>query len=362
MVLLTPGPVEVAERVRRAAAREMISHRGPEFRELLEETTTLLARLGDADEALLLAGSGTTAVDAMTWSLVPRGTRVLALVWGEFGERFAQSAMLRGADVEAKEYRWGEAPGPEEVAALLEEDNYEYVLLVHNETSTGLAYRDVEEIARTAKRHGAKLLVDSVSGFPVEELSLGNGVYAVATASHKALAAPPGVAIVLLSHEAVEELEQRGKQSKDVPPVLDLARYHWFLESRRETPFTPPVPTIYALRETLLAITEKGVEELRREHMERAKVLYEELPRSGYKPLVRNKSYRSNTVTAFRVPGCLDAVIIKKELGRRGYTIATGMGELKKRVIRIGVMGDIGKRDVENAATILSNLAEKCKD
>ena len=362
MVLLTPGPVEVAERVRRAAARKMISHRGPEFRKLLEETTTLLARLGDAEEVLLLAGSGTTAVDAMTWGLVPRGARVLALVWGEFGERFAQSAMLRGAVVEAKEYRWGEAPGPEEVAALLEEDSYEYILLVHNETSTGLAYRDIGEVARAARRHGAKLLVDSVSGFPVEEVSLVKGVYAVATASHKALAAPPGVAIVLLSREAVEELEQRGKQSKDVPPVLDLARYHWFLVTRRETPFTPAVSTIYALREALLAITEKGVEKLREEHRERATVLYEELPRSGYEPLVVDKRYWSNTVTAFRVPGCLDAARVKEELVRRGYTIATGMGELKKSVIRVGVMGDIGKKDVENAAAILGSLAERCKD
>ena len=359
MKLLTPGPVEVPEPVLLAAAQRMISHRGPEFRELLGAVAEKLAGLASAEEALILAGSGTTAVDAMTWSLVPRGSRVLALVWGEFGERFASSARLRGALVDEKRYAWGTAPGPEEITALLEQHSYDYVLLVHNETSTGLAYRDVEKVARAATRTGARLLIDSVSGFPVESISLGSGVYAVATASHKALAAPPGAAIVLLSREAAEELEKRGKTSNEVPPVLDLARYHWFLRNRGETPFTPPIPVTRSLLKALELVEEKGLERLRREHLERAAKLYSEPRRHGYEPLVEKEQYRSNTVVALRVPSHLDSARVKERIAKEGYAIATGMGELRKRVIRIGVMGDVSIHDVERVAEILGELAQQ---
>jgi aspartate aminotransferase-like enzyme len=356
--LLTPGPVEVHERVLRAQARRVISHRSSEFRRLLGEVAELLAELASAEEALLLSGSGTTAVDAMAWSLVAPGERVVVVALGEFGYRLAESLERRGAEVTLVEAR---EPGPhilERVEELLDRGGYSYIALVHNETSTGVAYRDLEELARIASRYGVGVLVDAVSAYPVEKLRLSGSVFAAATCSHKALAAPPGVAIVLLSREAVELLERRGTP-KQTPPLLDLSRYHRFLGERSETPYTPPVTLLYALREALSIISEKGVEAVRREHEERARLLYTMLPGSGLTPLARSPRYWSITVTAFRLPEGVDAHHVVDLVRRRGFAIAAGMGEERKRVIRIGVMGALSLEDVRAAAEAVVEAVER---
>ncbi|BEP17425.1 alanine--glyoxylate aminotransferase family protein [Pyrofollis japonicus] len=358
--LMTPGPIELHERVLSALAKPIISHRSQEFRQLLREIVEELSSLASAEEAYVLPGTGTTAVDAMVWSLIEPRSKVLALVGGEFGKRLAYSAEARGACVHRAYVDPRRGPLVEEVLGRLEEENYDYLLVVHNETSTGLAFRDVERLARLAERYGVKTLVDSVSGFPVEDIRLRN-VYAVATATHKALAAPPGAAIVMVSREAVEVLEKRGQSSIDVPPAIDLARYHWFLKDRGETPFTAPITVMYGLREALLLVREKGVENIRREHRAKANILYDELTRRGYEAFVLRSDYRSATVAAFLVPKCMSALDAKKYLAENGYIVATGMSEYREKMLRIGVMGAVTKNDVETVAKLLVELyVEKC--
>ncbi|MCE4602567.1 MAG: aminotransferase class V-fold PLP-dependent enzyme [Desulfurococcales archaeon] len=346
MKLLTPGPVMARRSVLEAASRQVISHRGPAFRGLMRGLQEKLAAiLGLADGMVaVMPGSGTTAVDSMLWSLIPPRSRVTVLSWGDFGERIAKSLQARGATVRLARAPWGQALSLEEALEALE--GSEYAAVVHNETSTGVAYRQLKRLAEEASGMGVKLLVDTVSGLGGEHLSMEWGIYAAATCSHKAIAAPPGVGMVALSREALKDLRERGTQG--VPPILDLDKYRRFLEERMETPFTPPVNTLYALDKALEHILQQGIRNHIEAHRERAAILYN----AGPQPLPPGE-LRSNTVVALKVQ---DAHKVKEELERRGYIIAHGMGKLKNTIVRIGTMGDITTEDIRQVAEILASI------
>jgi alanine-glyoxylate transaminase/serine-glyoxylate transaminase/serine-pyruvate transaminase len=351
--LFTPGPVEVPPEVLKASCSRIVSHRGEGFHRLYRRVVELLARLYRLDSGFVavLAGSGTTAVDAMAWSLVRRGERVLVLVHGEFGRRLAETLERRGATVEALEAPRPGAPVPVwDAVERLEAEGFDAVALVHNETSVGLAYRDLPRLASAAARAGVRLLVDTVSGLGGEEFDMRWGVTAAASASQKAIAAPPGAAFVAVRGEP--------SYADDVPLILDLARYERF-SLKSETPFTPPVTVLYALLAALERIEGVGYERYVMQHRERARILYEELPRYGLHPLVEDERYRSNTVAAFYTP--VSASRLKRELERKGYIIATGMGELKDKIVRIGVMGNVTVEDVQSLVEAVGDTVRRLR-
>ena len=353
--LLTPGPVQVHPETLKASAEPVISHRGPEFRRLYKEVTAKLEELSNAEEALVYAGSGTTAVDAMAWSLVKPGDTVLVVITGEFGHRLANTLEERGAKVEKLESQPGHPVPPEEISETLRKTKPQYLAIVSNETSTGLSYRNLQEITREANSQGAKVIVDAVSGFPVEPLNIEEwGIYAAATCSHKALAAPPGLAINLLSREAATDLEEN--PPRNLPPSINLARNHEFYKEKTETPYTPPVTLLKSLNTALNQIQSKTLETYIQEHIEKAEILYSELPKTGYEPLVTDENYRSRTVTAFKTPPGTTSAEVTKYLLQNGYRIAQGMGNLKHRTIRIGVMGAVDAEDIRKVVDLLHKI------
>lgn len=357
--LLTPGPVSVPDIVLREMARPIISHRDWEFRRLLEDVVSKLMRLfGISDGSVaLLSGTGTTAVDAMIWSLVGPGDKVLALSHGEFGDRMVESLSRAGAKVEVMRAGPGDIVWPERVVERLDEEQYNYIALVHNETSTGTAYKLqlLSTLATAAYRRGVGLLVDTVSGLGGEDFAMHKGIWAAASCSHKALAAPPGVSFIALSPEALEILRKRDPRA---PLILDLRRYVDYMEHRRETPYTPPIPQVYALNRALDLILERGVDESVRAHQRRAEILYSSLDNTPLKPVPLKREIRSNTVVALWTVG-VSARLIRERLREKGYIIASGMGRYRDKMIRIGVMGALNSSDIiEFTETLKSILAD----
>ncbi len=211
MVLMTPGPVELHERVLRALSEGIFSHRSEKYRSLHCEAVERLKRLASLQDGsvYLIPGSGTTAVDAMIYGVLAPGDRVLAYIVGEFGRRAVNTMKARGLHVSVVEEPWGRAVRIEKLREALQQDTYDAVFIVHNETSTGVANRSLEEAARIAHEHGALLLVDSVSGFAGEPLYMDEwGIDAVATATQKCLAAPPGLGIVLVKRSLVDRIRE----------------------------------------------------------------------------------------------------------------------------------------------------------
>ncbi len=361
-ILFTPGPVQLHPRVLQALSGQAISHRSPEFRRLLEEVELKLGKIHKTENYVaLLTGSGTLAVEAMIYSLLNPGEKLLIVSHGEFAQRAMSTALARGVNVSIIESdKPGEPVSAEKVKVMIDSERYDALLIVYNETSVGLAYRDLRELSLYAKKKGLLTLVDAVSALAGEPLEMDSWkIDAVASASQKAIAAPPGLSFVALSSEAVE----KAGRTKNKPCYLDLQRYIKFYHERKETPYTPSVNLVYALSEALDIILEEGIDKWINKHIERAKILYRELEALGLSPLVPKKKYRSNTVAAFKTTTInMSASSIASKLYEKGIVIAKGIGELKEQVIRIGLMGHIRLSDIELLIESIKSIIREHKE
>ena len=339
-----PGPTEVRPELLAAMGRRMMPHRGAEMRELLARVhPRLMALLGTSRPVYVATGAATAMMEAA----VRNGTRqkVLALVSGAFGERFARIAEACGRDVTRIVTPPGEVVTPEQLALSLEHGRYDAVTAVHVETSTG-AVTDIAALAAlTRGRPDTLLLVDAVSsvaGMPVEAEAWGADL--VLFASQKALACPPGLAFAWCSARALERaasLPGRGM-------YLDLVRYDEFWR-KGETLGTPAVSVLYALDEQLAAIEREGLAARFARHaaMRDAVERWVSAARARELPvgILAAAGSRAPTVTALTYAG--DCAGLLGRLERRGFVIGGGYGELAARTVRIGHMGDHTPRAVE---------------
>jgi aspartate aminotransferase-like enzyme len=337
---LTPGPVQIPKRVIEAMARQPQFHRAEEFREVFREVVEKLTKVYNAIP-IIIPGTGTLAVDVMVYNYVDPGDNVIVVVNGEFGERLAEAVESRGAVVQKVEWSYGEAPPPDVLEDVVRKvGKVKAVAVVHNETSTGTTNRFIEKYQDVADSHGAVLLVDSVSIFPAEVFK--KRVDVIATASQKAFISPPGAAILYLSKEPTAKAP--------IPPSMNLKKFLQFLK-KWETPYTPPINVIYGLNAALDYILEMGVEKYHELHRERAEHLYSNIK---LEPIAK-KPFRSYTVTAFYTQKAREIIA---ELKKRGYVIAGGMGALKDRSIRIGVMGEIHSEDLKAVVEVVNSYVD----
>ena len=354
IVLLTPGPVEVDQRVLKAMARPPVSHRSPEFSELLER---IIERLRDVYGArgpvVVMPGGGTAAVDAMVHTFIGRGSRVLVASAGEFGDRMAETAKRTGALVDVLSFNWGDPVDASRLLEVVESTRYDALLLVHNETSTGMLQHNLEAIARRLCGMIDLVLVDAVSSLAATELKLEEWcIDAIASASHKAIGSVPGVAFVAVGEDSIAKA--RGSPALN----LDLRTYIRFYAEKRQTPYTPPVNALYALDEALGIIFEHGIEAWIREYRSRASAVYGEALKRGIEPLVREEAFRSTTVAVFKVPPGVDAGSVAGKLAEKGFLVGKGMGKLKKSTVRIGLMGAVTIRDLVEAVRSMDELIQ----
>lgn len=347
--LMLPGPTPVPERVLSAMSRPMINHRGEEFAGLFREVTAGLQYVFQtSEEPVVLPSAGTGGLEAAVVNTLSPGDRVLALVTGAFGERFAAIARAFGAQVEVLAAPAGRAVDLDALRTWLEQDQerpaaerFRAVLATHNETSTGVT-NPVEAIAPLVRRHGALLLVDAVSSLGAIDLPFDQlGLDVVVNGSQKALMCPPGLAVLALSQRAWQAAE-----------TARAPRFYFDLRSYRkgaakaQTPYTPALSLLYGLRESLAMIREEGLEEGFRRH-----ALLGRMTRAGIRALgldlLADARHASATVTAVVGPTALDL----KELRRHarvvsGVTLAGGQGDLADSVFRIGHLGHVGPADV----------------
>lgn len=344
MKYLTPGPVQLPRIVIDAIARQPQYHRTDEFRAIMRVVLEKLTKIYPHGQPIVMPGTGTFAVDVMVYNYIEPGDNVLVISMGEFGERLANSIESRGARVIKLQYEIGDAPPPDVVEDIAKKyENISAIAVVHNETSTGVTYRYIEKLQNVAYSIGAILLVDSVSGIPAEPIR--GKVDVIATASQKAFLAPPGAAILYIS--------RKPKVKTYIPPSMNLTKYMEKIHTG-DTPYTPPINIIYGLNTSLDYILSIGIDQYHAIHRERAYMLYKGLK---LKPVARDPYIWSYTVTAFYT--VKEAGYIVRELKKYGYLIASGMGEYKDSIIRIGVMGDITKEDLRRVIEVVNNIVDQ---
>lgn len=339
MILATPGPVEVHERVLNAMSKQVVSHRGPEIRELYESLIEKLRSVLKTDgDVFVLTSSGTGGIECAVSNLIEKDDRVLVPVFGVFSERFAEAAEFYSMNVHRLEIDWRSSPTKDLIERELSSKEYDIILLMYNETSTGTTTHELPEIARICKERGMLVAVDAVSaagGLPLEIDKWGIDVCVVG--SQKCFAGPPGLSIITVSDDAWKKIAKVKKK----PFYFDLQRYKKFYEEKKETPFTPAINLFYGMNEALDIVIQYGLDRWIKKHMDFANCIYETLELSKVQPYAERRSRSPTVISVALKDGITDSNVL--DAMRRGFRViaAEGMGRIKDSVVRIANMGNI---------------------
>ncbi len=344
MSLRVPGPTPCPEPVLQAMTKQMINHRGKEFEELIVHVTARLKELFQTEgDVFILTASGTGGVEAMVVNTLSPGDRVLALSNGVFGERFTAIAESYGAEVQRLSFEWGRAVEVDAVARALDADpSLKAVLVVHNETSTGLT-NDLGAISSLVRRYEKLLLVDAVSSLGCIDLPVDAwGCDVVVTGSQKGFMVPPGLSFVSVGERAW----QAHAEAKMPRFYWDFTKAKRFLETK-QTPWTPAVSTFYALAVSLESMAQEGLPNIFARHQRVGNRARDGVKSLGLS-LFADEAYASNTVTAINAPDSLDTGkllgLLREEYG---IVLAGGQGKLRGKIFRIGHLGYVTEDDIE---------------
>ncbi|MGC8573641.1 MAG: pyridoxal-phosphate-dependent aminotransferase family protein [Caldisphaera sp.] len=336
MKYLTPGPIQLPREVLNYINNQPYFHRSNEFKEIFSSVIEKMEKI-IGEEVLIFPGTGTFSIDTMVYNYVNPNEDVLLIDIGEFSKRLGESLISRNARLHIIKSEIGDVVAPDIVEDYSKKINdLKAIAMVHNETSLGVANRYVEKIQDIASSLNAILLVDSVSGIPAEKI--GKKIDVIATASHKAFMSIPGASIIFYNIKP--------RNLDKLPPSMNLNK---FIDMKKnlETPYTPPINVIMGLDYSTNYILKIGVDNYAKMHREKTDYLKNLVK---LKPVAKEE-FSSNTVSAFYTN---NAKTIIEDLRRKGYTIASGMGNLAKNIIRIGVMGDVNFDDIKNIAEVIN--------
>jgi aspartate aminotransferase-like enzyme len=354
-LLMIPGPVNVPERVMNAMGKPIISHRGPEFRELYRGILEKLKyAFQTVNDVFPLTCSGTGGVECAVGNVIAPGDKVITVSSGLFGERMRDAVVRIGGKPVDIQVEWGETPSLESVKEALDGNpDVKAITIVYNETSTGVTFRALPELGKLAKKHDKLLVVDAISilggdYLPVDEW----GIDICVTGSQKCLACPPGLSMVSVSKKAYEAL----LENKHRPFYFDLEACRRFAD-KNETPFTPAVSLFYALDEALTMLKEEGLENRIKRHKFCAEAFYEAFDRVGFQTLSKGE-IRSNTLIAvWNPPRILSDELRKHVKAKHKVIVGGGAGKLKGKCFRIGSMGMVSLPEVSRTIRALFDCA-----
>src|SRR5436309_6347413 len=323
--LFTPGPTPLQPAVQEALARPIVHHRTDEFRAIFKECTAGLKRfLKTDDDVLILACSGTGGMEAALVSVLSPGDSMLALVAGNFGERWAAIGRAHGMAVTTLEAEWGEAVPAERAAEALDRHPRVRAVFVQlSESSTGAAH-DVEALARvTRARKDTLLVVDAISGAGALRLETAAwGVDVVVVGSQKALALPPGLAFVSMSAKAWAA----AASAKAPRFYFDLVRERK-AQAGGESAFTPAISSVVALRAALAFVESMGgVDALVRNAGVLAASTRAAAKALGL-PLVAPRAHGDALTALYAPSGVESAAIVKALKAEFASTVAGGQGK-----------------------------------
>ncbi|MCG3202643.1 MAG: 2-aminoethylphosphonate--pyruvate transaminase [Gammaproteobacteria bacterium] len=354
LLLLNPGPVTLSARVRAAMGGPDLCHREPEFADLQRAIRGRLLQVYGLDPrryaAILMTGSGTSAMEAMIASLGPANSRMLVIENGVYGERLSKIAAIHGMSSVPMTLKWGEAIDNARLRALLDEhQDVSHLAMVHHETTTG-RLNAIDPIARLCAERRVTLLLDAVSSFGAEELDFpGWGIAACAATSNKCLHGVPGTSFVIARRDAL------GDDAPQRTLYLDLATY-CREQDNDGTPFTQSVQSFYALAEALEEFEEQGGWRARHARYEAlAEQVRSGLLALGIRPLLPEGA-SSVVLNAYHLPANVSYERLHDHLKAHGFVIYSGQGSYAKSIFRISTMGEITAEDTQRLLSAIAAL------
>jgi alanine-glyoxylate transaminase/serine-glyoxylate transaminase/serine-pyruvate transaminase len=355
-LLLGPGPSPVHPRVTRALAAPALGHLDPALLQYLEETSGLLRGVFRTlnKTTLAVSGTGMAGMEAVLGSLLEPDDKLVVCAAGFFGLRIAELAARMGVSVTKVEKEWGQVFTPEEVEKAVAAARPKAVAIVHAETSTG-ALQPMGGLGAIAERHGALLVADcvtSLGGVPVE--IDGWGVDAAYSGSQKCLGGPSGMSPVTLSPRARDAIRARKRPAHAWYLDLDLLERYWCGDHAYHHTISSAL--VYALREGLRLVVEEGLDARFERHRRNAELLWHGLEAMGLTLHVAAE-HRIPSLTTVRVPEGVDEAQVRTRLREDyGIEIGAGLGPLKGKVFRIGLMGHGSQK--ANVTLLLAALAD----
>lgn len=344
--LFVPGPTNVPDRVLRAMHRAMEDHRSSDFPAL---TASVLEGLREifktaSGQAFLFPSSGTGAWEASLTNTLSPGDRVLAARFGMFSHLWIDMAQRLGLDVEVLDTEWGEGAPVERYRDALAADQahrIKAVLVTHNETATGVT-SDVAAIGKALGdlQHPALLMVDGVSSIASIDFRMDEwGVDLAVTGSQKGLMMPAGLGIVCASQKALSKYDQ-----------AKLPRCYFDFGDMRKAnatgyfPYTPSIPMLYGLRESIAMLLEEGLDNVFARHHRLAEGTRQAVKAWGLELCARSPKWNSDTVSAIMVPAGVNAAeIIDVAYRRYDLALGAGLARMAGRLFRIGHLGDLNE-------------------
>ncbi|MEM7200685.1 MAG: aminotransferase class V-fold PLP-dependent enzyme [Planctomycetota bacterium] len=356
VLLLGPGPSPVSAGVRAAMGAPTLGHLDPEFLGLMDRVQNdLRALFGTAsDFTLPISGTGSAGMETCLVNLLEPGDRVVVGVHGVFGERMVDLARRQGADVVEVRAEYGEALDPARMAQAIAGGPTAAVAFVHAETSTGVL-QPVEDIARAAKAAGALLILDCVTSLGGAPVTLDAwGVDAAYSGTQKCLSVPPGLSPLSFSAAAMQRAAHRRSASPSWYLDVNLLGGYWGGE--RVYHHTAPINQVYGLAAGLDDALDEGLPARQQRHRDVADALYRGVEALGLGCLVP-AALRTPMLTSVCVPDGVDEAAVRRVLRQdHDIEIGGGLGPLKGRVWRIGLMGH-GARE-SSVRRVVAGLAD----
>ena len=355
-VLLTPGPTNIPENLLGVLGTDIVHHRKADFHNVMKELNENLKKIFKTRENVyVLTASGTGAMEAAVVNYFSKGEKVLVINTGYFGDRFRKIAGIYGLEPVNLEYEFGESYKLEDVKKVLAENpDIKGIFMTHSETSTGVL-NNVKAVGELTKDTDMLLIVDTISGLVANDFDFDGWNVDVAVAgSQKAFLIPPGLAFIAMSPKARKAMEK-----SDIPKYyFDIKQAEKALESKNETPFTPAIGLIIAANVSCRIIAEKGVESIVKEKYELRKYIEQKLSELDFRILVKDEENRSNTLISVVKDGIKIKNVIRS-LEERGYTVTGGKGDYEDSLMRVGILGEFSKEDIDKFLAVLTEELEK---
>jgi alanine-glyoxylate transaminase / serine-glyoxylate transaminase / serine-pyruvate transaminase len=348
-LLLGPGPSNVAPSVLKAMAQPLVGHLDPVFIQMMEEIKSMLRTVFMTRNEMTfpVSGTGSAGMEFCFVNLVEPGDDVIIGVNGVFGTRMVDVAERCGARVTKVEAPWGQIIEAGQIAEALKKVKPKLVAIVHAETSTG-ALTPVEEISKLTHDAGALLVLDTVTSLGGHPVKLDEwGVDAVYSGTQKCLSCPPGLSPVSLNARALGVATSRKRKVQSWYLDVNMLASYWGQD--RVYHHTAPITMNFGLHEGLRLILEEGLENRWRRHEQTHLALKKGLAERGLE-IASQPGHQLWSLNSIRVPeGVDEAAVRKKMLTDFNIEIGAGLGPLKGKIWRVGLMGENSRKESVDA-------------
>lgn len=354
--LFTPGPTMIPDRVQLAISREMIHHRKPEFKKIMNNSQVYLKKIFGTDEPVIpLSSSGTGAMAAAVSALFTPEDKLIVIDAGKFGERWAKICDTENIEYIWHKVNWGEAVDPDEIQSILDENpDITGVLSQLSETSTGVLH-PVRKLANITRKRDVLLVVDGISGVSLSPCPMSEwGIDCLLTGSQKGLMLPPGLALIALSSRAWEKAEKVGTRNF----------YFDLLGERKnilkdQTNYTAPVSLILGLMESLIMFEETGLENIYRKQWALTMLVRTSIKSLGLE-LFAKDNFAWGVTSCILPEGVIAQDLIAHASDNYGAVIASGQDHMRESMLRIGHMGWVDYADILGCLHALATSFVAC--